>query len=233
MTKISELLQPPQPHDTAENLYKWRNAVHEILTGMTSLSNVSQMQNSNFSVLGSAGMTPTTQADGDNAEFMDNWFVVGATEAAYTLSPTVYSNNSGVICGSSYFVHVDVSAYSGSGLYFYQRQMDSLRKYQSNYITLTLDATNNQNKTIKLRFDVYRYFNPSNDLISGGAILLNPGKNTISTTLAIPTIRNQTIGSGSYTEFRLYFADLIDGTADFDLHLIKCEFGKLSTPFTG
>ncbi|HLX52937.1 MAG TPA: hypothetical protein VKR58_03300 [Aquella sp.] len=231
MTQLSDLLKPPTPNEDAEQQYLSRSSVYNYLNGISTISNASKTNNADFNTLGPGGLTPTTQTDGDNHEFMSQWFVVGAGVATYTLTPTVYPANSGIISASPYFVHAVISGYLGTGLYFYQRQLNTLRLYQSSYITMTVNATNNGSNTIKMRAAINSFYNPSSNLTLGAAIFLKPGENTVSSTLSLLNIRNQTVGSGSYTEFRLLFDDL--GTthaANIDFHAIKAEFGTISTP---
>lgn len=231
MTQFSDLLKPPTPQDNEEQQYLSRSSVYSFLNGISTISNVSKINNADFSTLGPSGLTPTTQADGDNAQFMNEWFVVGAGVATYSLTPTVYATNSGIISASRYFVNAVVSAYAGTGLYFYQRQLNTLRLYQSSYITMTVNATNNQSNTVKMRAAINSFYNPSSNLVQGAAIFLKPGENTVSSTLSLMNIRNQTVGAGGYTEFRLLFDDLgSGGNANIDFHSIKAEFGTISTP---
>jgi len=231
MTYLSDLLKQPTPTDNQDQQYLIRSAVYSFLSGISTISNVSKINNPDFSTLGPSGMTATTQADGDNAQFMDQWFVVGSGVATYSLTPTLYPANSGIISASRYFVNAVVSGYLGTGLYFYQRQLNTLRLYQSSYITITVNATNKGTNTIKMRSAINSFYNPSSNLVQGAAIFLQPGENTVSSTLSLMNIRNQTVGAGSYTEFRLLFDDLgTTHTANIDFHAIKAEFGTISTP---
>lgn len=231
MTEFSDLLKPTTPTDDNQQQYLFRSSVYNFLSGISTISNVSKTNNADFTTLGPGGLTPTTQASGDNAQFMSQWFVVGAGVATYTLTPTVYPANSGIISASPYFVHAAISGYLGTGLYFYQRQLNTLRLYQSSHITITVNATNNGSNTVKLRAAINSFYNPSSNLVQGAAIFLQPGENTISSTLSLLGIRNQTVGAGSYTEFRVLFDDLgATHAANIDFHKIKAEFGTISTP---
>src|SRR5579863_6844603 len=235
MTSLRSLLNPPPTNNIQKELYLWMQTITDAVNALIPIQNHSQSMNANFNTLGPSGTTPTTQADGDNAEFMDNWFVVGSSVANYTLTPTPYSNNSSVSSDSNYYVNNVVTSYSGSGLYFYQRQMNTVRKYQQSFVTLSISANNNTNNTISLRFNVNTYYNPSNNLQQSGAIYLKPRSNTMSSTLQIPAIGNTPVGSGNYTDFQLAFVNLSQpsGTCDFDLYQLKIEFGNISTPLNG
>lgn len=234
MPKFKDIINPPsiQIIDDQEQLYRNLESINQFLDGLLTISNPPQTLNSGFATLSAQGMTPTTQADGDNFEFIGNWFVVGATQATYVLTPTQYPNNSPIVSGSPYFMNNVVSTYSGNGMYFYQRQAGMVRKFQEQFITLTLRANNNGLNTIRLRFDFNFFLNPSTVAYEGGALYLEPGYSEVTTTLKTASLRNQTVGSGNYVEFRLSFVDLPGGTANFDLYSIKGEFGKIGTPLS-
>jgi len=231
---LRNLINPPNPRMSQEELYNFQAMLYDVIDGLTAVSNTSQTLNADFSTLGTGGLTPITQADGDNAEFSWGWKVVGAAAATYTLTPTVYPDASLVNSASPYFIHTVVSTYSGTGLYFYQRQSDTVRKYQNQPITLTITANNNQSSKIKLRFNIVSYYGISaTNTQNGGALYLEPGENQISATLTPPRLRDLSVDNTNYTEFQLYFENLNTGTADFDLYEIKAEFGKLSTALQG
>lgn len=236
MSFLLNLINPPQNKPSAEDQYRFDNNVYETLDALTYIMNPSVVANANFATLGSGGTTPITQADGDNAEFSDDWKVVGAANATYTLTPTAYptgaiSNNSPstVPSASDYYIHVEIDTYNGNGLYFYQRENNTVRKYQQNFLTYGVIIRNNQNKVIKIRMELYSFYDPSDNLIADNTIYLQPGLNKITSQVNTEKLAGKTISASNYTEFRLSFQDLIDGTADLDLHQLKCEFGKVST----
>jgi hypothetical protein len=232
MSRLRDLINPPSAKWAAndQELYDYLNSVYECLNGLLYVQNPTVLTNSNFNTLSAKGLNPTVPADGDDTEFIGDWFVVGASVADYVITPTVYANNSTVQSASPYFVHVEVLDYTAGDFYFYQRQMSTVRKYQKNFLTYGLQAINNQNKSIKARFDIYIYYDTGDSLKQGAAIYLEPGFNEITSTLLTDSLNGLTVGAGNYTEFRFNFLDLYDGTADIDLNLIKCEFGKISTP---
>jgi hypothetical protein len=232
MTFFKDLLNPPPTKgDNWHDIYNFFNSSHAALSSLGALSNQSVLSNSNFATLGPGGLTPTTQADGDDFEFIGDWFVVGATAANYTITPTAYPTNSTVKSASDYYVKVQVTSFNNNPFYFYQRQAATVRKYQEDYFTYGLQIKNNQNKSIKVRTDIYSYYDPSNQLKTGRAIYLQPNQvTTIASNLQTQSLQGLTVGAGNYTEFRFDFIDLYDGTADIDIYLIKCEFGTISTP---
>ncbi len=232
MARFSDIINPPTEHiiNDDEQLYRHLDSVNEYLDGMLTISNPAQTINSDFSTLSAQGTTPTTEADGDNFEFVGSWFVVGATQATYVLTATPYPNNSPIISESPYFMDIVVNTYSGSGLYFYQRQMGVVRKFQTQYVTITVRAFNNLTTIPRLRFDVIFNLDPSTINYQGGAIYLQPGYNEISTTLKTDSLRNMVVGAGNYVELDLNFVEIPSGLADFELYSIKVEFGKISTP---
>lgn len=236
MSFLGELINPPQEHPTQENQYKFDNDVFTMLDALAFTSNPSVVANANFATLGPSGLTPITEADGDNAEFSDDWKVVGAANATYTITPTAYPT--GVISGDSpstipsasdYYIHVEIDTYNGNGLYFYQRENNTVRKYQQNFLTYGVWIRNNQNKVIKIRMELYSFYDPSDNLIADNTIYLQPGLNKITSQVNTAKLAGKSITASNYTEFRLSFQDLVDGTADIDLYQLKCEFGKVST----
>jgi hypothetical protein len=186
--------------------------------------------NPDFNFLSGAGTTPTTQANGDNFEFIQQWFVVGASAATYTITPTAYANNALQRTGSLYYVHHVVTTYDGNPFYFYQRQTNTVRKYQARALTYTLIAENNTDEVIGVYFDIVSYYDPSSKTKSGAMIYLQPGMNELTSTIETQSLDGITVGATNYTEFRLNFSDLPSGTANINIYGIKCEFGKIGTP---
>lgn len=229
MTFLADILNPP-PTNTDNQLYQFLNSQHQGLSALRYLKNPSILFNSDFSSLSAKGLNPTTQADGDNTEFINNWKVLGATIANYTITPTPYPTNSTIKSGSPYFVHVQVTSQSGSPFYLYQRQAGTVRQYQQDYFTYGVIIKNNQNKVIKVRLDIFSYFDTASTLKTGKPFNLQPGFNKIASTLLTDSLTGVTVGAGNYTEFRLNFIDLYDGTANIEIYQIKCEPGQISTP---
>lgn len=228
MSFLINLLNPVPTQGNQGAYYQYLNSVYDNLQGLQYVMNPSVITNADFSTLGSSGMTPITQADGNGAEFSDNWDVFGSTVANYTLTPTAYPSNSTFPTASPYFINVNVTSWNGNAFYFYQRQAETVRKYQKNYLTYGLIVNNNQSQSIKVRLDIFSYFNPSSTLTSGYVITLPTGITQITSTL-LTDVLSGSVGASPYTEFRFTFIDLPDGTADFDLYQIKNEFGKVST----
>lgn len=236
MSFLPDLLTQPQENPTKEYQYRFDKSVNDSLDGLTYVMNPSVVSNANFATLGSSGTTPVTQANGDNAEFSSNWKVVGAAAATYALTSTAYplgaidsSSPSTVPSSSDYYEKVVVSTYTGSGLYFYQRRNNTVRLFQKNFLTYGVWIRNNQSKVIKVRMEVFSFYDPSSDLQADNTIYLQPGLNKITSQINTAALAGKIIGAGNYTEFRLNFLDLGDGTADLDMYQIKCEFGKVST----
>lgn len=232
MTYLADLINPPDPPMDAsdDQGYQFDNSTYEGLNALTYVSNPTVLLNANFNTLGPGGLTPTVSADGDDVEFIGDWFVFGAANADYIITPTVYATNSTIKSASEHFVGLIVSTATGDPFYFYQRQMASLRKYQKDNLTYSMMIKNNQSKVIKVRADIFCFFDPSSQLITGKPFYLQPGLNQVTSTLLTPSLEGKTVGAGSYTEFRFNYADLYDGTADIELYQIKCEFGTIGTP---
>lgn len=236
MSFLADLVNPPQNKPNAEDQYRFDNSAYETLVALTYVMNPSVVANANFATLGPSGTTPITQADGDNAEFSDDWKVFGAANATYTLTPTAYptgaiSNTSPSLIqtSSGYYIHVVVTTHNGGSFYFYQRQNDTVRKYQKNFFTYGVIIRNNQNKVIKIRMELFNFYDPSSTLLADNTIYLQPGLNRLTSQVTTDSLSGKTISASNYTEFRLSFLDLEDGTADLDLYQLKCEFGKVST----
>lgn len=237
MSFLIDAINPPQESPTKENQYKFDNGVFDAISSLAYISNPSIIVNANFATLGASGITPVTQANGDDAEWSSNWNVVGAGVSVYSLTSIPYplgliDNDSPSIIqtSSGYYEGVIISSYTGSGLYFYQRQSNTVRQYQKNFLTYGVLIRNNQNSVKKISMQVYSFYDGSSpDLQSDNTIYLQPGLNKITSRVKTMGLNGQTIGAGNYTEFRLSFQDLDDGTADLDLYQLKCEFGKIST----
>lgn len=241
MSFLVDLFNPPNPaKPSVEDQYKFDNGVFDSLNGLTYIMNPSVTTNANFNTLGSSGTAPVTQASGNNAEWSSNWKVVGAGVATYSLTSTAYplgaitsDSPSTIPTSSGYFERVVISGYTTSGLYFYQRQNNTVRTYQKNFLTYGLWIRNNQNSVKKIRMEVYSYYDTSDNLQADNTIYLQPGLNKVTSQVTTEGLAGKTIGAGNYTEFRLSFLDLVDGTANLDIYQIKCEFGKVSTLLQG
>lgn len=236
MSFLLNLINPPQIKPSVEDQYRFDNNVYETLDALTYTMNPSVITNANFATLGPSGTTPITQGDGDNAEFSDEWKVVGASAATYSITATPYptgtiSNDSPstIQTASPYYENVVVSSHDGNPFYFYQRQLATIRKYQLNFFTYGVWIRNNQNKIIKIRMEIFSFYDPSSELIADNTIYLQPGLNKITSQLKTTRLAGKILGASNYTEFRLSFLDLFDGTADIDIYQLKCEFGKVST----
>ena len=221
---MTTLLNPPQPDPSKENLYKFNNDVYEFLTGLF-LMNPSVLNNANFATLGMHGQSVITT----DTETSDEWKIVGSANAAFELNSESYPANSIIQSASPYYLHVVVSSHNGDSFYLYQRQDDTVRKYQKSRLTYGLIIKNNQSKAVKVRGDIYSYYDTDESLVSGKPKLLQPGMNVISNTVLTESLSGKTVGANPYTEFRLSFIDLIDGTADLEIYQIKCEFGMART----
>jgi hypothetical protein len=230
MSFIKDLINPPPVKGNLSDHYKFFNSVHQTLSALTSVRNPTVLLDSNFAELSAKGLNPTTPADGDNTEFIKNWFVVGATAASYTITPTAYAANATIKSSSLYYVHNVVTAHNGQPFYFYQKQLATVRQYQQDYLTYGLLIKNNQSKAIKLRMDIYMFYDPTFSLKKGSTFFLQPGLNNLTSTIQTDSLTGITVGAGNYTEFRFNFIDLINGAADIELYQIKCEFGQVSTP---
>lgn len=225
MSFLNELLNPPTPDASKDTQYLFDNSVHDSLQALAYSMNPSVITDPDFS----SGGVLKTQADGNNAEFFDDWFVFGAGTATYTLNPVNYPANSVIQTAAPTYSHVQISGYGGSGLYFYQRQPLTVRKYQKTYLTFGMIMFNNQSKNIQLDPQIFSFYNPSSSLKRKSSFFLKPGFNKVTSTILTDSLDGISVGGSPYTEFRLAFLDLGDGTADINIYQIKCEFGVAST----
>lgn len=237
MSFLPDLFNPPSiQKPSVEDQYRFDNGVFVTLDALTYIMNPSIALNADFSTLGASGLTPITQADGNGAEFSNDWNVFGAASATYTITPTAYPTGvitnvspSTIPTASSYYIHVAVATHNGGSFYFYQRQNNTVRKYQKNFLTYGVVIRNNQNKVIKIRMELYNFYDPSDLLLADNTIYLQPGLNRITSQVQTVSLSGKSITALNYTELRLSFLDLVDGTADLDIYQLKCEFGKVST----
>lgn len=230
MTGFLDLINPPDKAPSKEQSYRFNNNLNDIANALGFSMNPSVITNANFATLGINGQTPVTQADGDGAEISSGWKVFGASNATYSMTSASYANNSTVKSASLYYEHIVVTAHNGQPFYIYQRQTVTVRKYQDNFLTYGIIIKNNQNAVKKIRMEVFSHYNGSPDKSSPGAsIYLQPGINSISSMVQTQELNGLTVGNSSYTDFRLNFIDLVDGTADLEIYQIKCEFGNITT----
>lgn len=233
MTMVADLIAPaPLDSEDKDYIYRFYNSTFDLLNNMLITTGLpSVVLTPDFSVLGSGGLTPTTQAAGDNAIFMANWAVVGAANATYTITPTPYPTNSVEQRGSPYYVHFVVSTYNNNGLYFYQRLPNTVRRFQKQYFSYLLRVNNNTTTTITGRLDIFSNYNSATYNAQGKTISIEPGINQISSSILTQSLNGLTIGASDYTEFRFNFITLPGGTADLNFYLLKCEYGTMSTPY--
>src|SRR6185369_13895423 len=176
-------------------------------------------------------LTPTTQADCDDVEFIGDWKVFGASDATYTLSPLVYPASSTVKSSSEHYFNASITSLTNGGLYIYQRQLATVRKYQKEYFTYGLIIKNNSDKDVSIITSIYSYYDTGESLKNATTIYLKPGLNQIPSSVEITeSLADKTVGAANYTEFRIRFLDIFDSVANLDFYQVKCEFGKISTP---
>lgn len=180
--------QAPNNQIDTESMELYLQNNFEYLKSLRNISMPSELLNSDFSALSAKGTTPTTQADGDNVEFIGDWYVTGSSTGTYSLTPTAYAANSRVRSASDYYVNLAVSSYSGPGFYIYQR-INSIRKFQSSYLTLSFIVENNTNDTVVLNSAIKSYYDTGSKLQSGSNFSVQSGIHTVSSTYLIELIR--------------------------------------------
>jgi len=236
MSFLEDIVDPPAEEADPAAQYFFDENIYVALVALEYIMNPSIVLNANFATLGASGLTPITEADGDGAEFSDEWDVFGAANATYSITPTAYPTGliasgspSTVKSASPYYIAMTVATVTGTPFYLYQRQANTVRKYQKDFFTFGIIVNNKQTNSIKIRMEMFNYYDTGSDLIADNTIYLQPGLNKITSLVKTQGLTGLTLGAGDYTEFRLAFIDLVNGTADLEIHQIKCEFGKIST----
>lgn len=230
MSFLHNLINPPPTKGNLDDHYKFFNSVNTSLQGLTSVRNASVLTNPDFSTLSAKGLTPTTQADADGTEFIGSFKVVGRTAGTYAITPTAYPTNSTVKSSSPYYVHVVINSFNGAPFYFYQNQPGTVRQYQNDSLTFGFSIKNNQAQQIKVMASIVSNYGSTQSVKNGSTFFLQPGMNSITSTIQTDSLQNVTVTGGNYTQFQFNFIDLVNGTADLEFYLIKCEYGKISTP---
>lgn len=236
MTYLLDTLTPTPQLPNASEQYDYDKMVYDYLDMLSFVSNPAVTTNSDFRTLGSAGTTPVTQVDGDNAEISTGWNVFGAASATYSMTSVAYPTGaiaagspSLIQSASGYYEHVEISDFSGAPLYIYQKQLETARKYQTNFLSYGIWIYNNLSTTLKLKSEIFTYFDPASATQVESVIYIKPGLNKTTNKIQTQSLSGKTLGAGNYTEFRLSFIDLGGDTADINIYQIKCEFGKIST----
>ena len=184
--------------------------------------------NPDFNFTRTKGTTPTTQADGDDAEFVEQWNVVGATGGnTYTITPTAYTLPAENLTGSKFFVNVNISAMPNAPIYFYNvnysSDFDTAILYQRRQIALSMQINNNLSTQPLVRFRAVTDI--SNQTTTGRALYIKPGLTNVGDTLDLPELD---AASGDFTQLQLVIEDLGGPSADIDLKYIKAEIGSNS-----
>jgi len=216
-----------QDSKTLSHLYElYFSRVQNNINATLGIPNPSETINPDYNFIRTKGLTPTTQADGDDAEFVEQWNVVGATGGnMYTLTPTAYPSDSSNLLGSKNYVNVSITAMPTAPIYFYNvnysSDFNTAFKYQEKNLTFSAQISNNTSNRTKIRFSVYT--DGTGDIYNSGAIFLDPGLNKISKNIQVGSLNP---GSGSFSQLRVLVDDLGGASADFDLQYVKVEFGE-------
>ena len=211
---------------------KYTDQIHQQVASTNYYGYPSLCLNSNF-YWNRAIATPVTQADGDNAFFSEKWQIFGASNATYTLTRTTFPANNEDNSGSIYYINVDVSAWNGNDLYFFQKQDGAqfLRLYQNRNIYLSTKIDNSQTDLDSMNFEIFVYYDTGSETYQSAIFHLEEGINYVAGQIQLPFLDTASIGGSPYIEFRLRFNNLNDGTADFNLIYIKAEMSDSPTPF--
>lgn len=216
---------------TPSTWQKWFQNVHNITSATNYYGYPSVCLNSDF-YWNTAIANPVTQAAGDGAFFSEKWQVQGAAVATYTLTRTTFTGNDADQTGSTVYVNVAVTAWTGAAFYFYQRQAGAqfLRRYQGRNLFLSAKIRNNNSESIQMIFDVFFYYDTSSASFLSKELTIHSGENYLSSLIKPDMLTGLTIGGAPYVEFRLKFVTLPSSVADIDMIYIKAEMADYPTP---
>lgn len=216
------------PTDTSQ---RWFSQIQVNLNDVIQRGDDGLLLNPDFNWCRTNGTTPTTQADGDDYSFIEQWAVFGATGNNYTITPTAYPSDSANPSGSKYFSNFNISTLANEFYIYninYNGNFNQAQKFQSNTSALSMQLTNHGDNSLFMRFGVK--IQGITDEIMGKRLTIQPGKGKYFTTIAIPALKGSTAASNAYAQFRLHVEPIpADKTANFDLNYVKSEIASLAT----
>jgi len=180
------------------------------------------------------GITPVTQADGDNVAFNEQWYVNGAAGNTYTITPTAYPNNStNTPTGSKYFINVAISDLVNTLTLYnvnYNSDFNSAQQIQNQKIVFSSYIKNNTNDAIALQFGVQL-----EDLTTFSSKIVNllPGFNFVAMPpIDIPDYSALSLPGNAFAQLQLKFIPNSVTSANVDISYIKAEISSLATNLT-
>ena len=210
---------------------KWHQQISDTLNTSNFYGNPSVLLNSDF-YWNTGVATPVTQADPDGTDFSEKWLVNHGGSATFSLAQTAFSGNDPDQTGSTTYINLTVTAYDDSGdLYLYQKQTGSqfLRRYQGKTNNFSCKIINNGTLNVNAQYQIYYFFDPSNDTYIQGTLSLPPGLTELATGINVPEIGSTAVGAGAYVEFRFVFKSIPGGVADLDIIYLKAEMADNAT----
>lgn len=214
-----------------QSYQRWMKQVNLNMNDLAQRGDDGLLINPDFNWCRVNGTTPTTQADGDNFQFIEQWAVFGATGNTYTITPTAYVDDAADNpSGSKFYPNFNLSALTEAFYIYninYSPDFNLAQKFQNNTVALSMQMTNNQLAPLTMRFKAK--IEGITDEIEGQAITIRPGAGKYYTTLPIPSLSGTMASSNAYIQFRLYLEDMGDITADYNINYIKSEISSLAT----
>jgi hypothetical protein len=216
----------------SEYYQRWFQSLQVNLNDTITRGNDGLLLNPDFNWSRVNGTTPTTQANGDGAQFVEQWAVNGATGNNYTLTPTPYAadatNNT---TGSNLFVNFNISSLGAPLSVYnvnYAPDFSYAQKLQNNDLTCSLRVQNNMPENLRVRFSVE--IQGIAQEIQGKLLTIQPGIKTLWTKLNIPSLKGTAAATNAYARIKLNIESIgASGTADFDIQYIKAELAGLPT----
>lgn len=214
----------------SEGYQRWFNQVRVNLNDIINRGDDGLLLNPDFNWCRVNGTTPTTQADGDDYQFIEQWAVFGATNNTYTITPTAYTQNETNPSGSKYFPNFNISSLMDDFYIYninYSPDFNLAQKFENNVVALSMQITNKTPNKISMRFGAK--IEGITDEIMGEGLTIASGIGKYFTTIKIPSLRGLGASPNAYAQFRLHIERLGSTSTNFDLNYIKAEIASLAT----
>lgn len=170
----------------------------------------------------------------------EKWKIFGAATTTFTVTQTAYNNSSNNQTGSTTYLNIAITGYTGIGdgsdLYIYQRQSGSqfLRRYQNRNISMSIESLNNNTAGVKVQMQMYIYYDTTNQLFSSSVTNIDTNTDSYSSIVFPSQLTTGLVGSSSYIDFRLAILPPVPfispaNNINFNLNYFKAEICDKST----
>lgn len=180
------------------------------------------------------GITPVTQADGDDVAFNEQWYVNGAAGNTYTITPTAYPDTStNTPTGSKYFINVAISSLTNPLTLYnvnYNSDFNAAQQLQNQKVVFSSYMQNNTADPVAMQFSVQL-----EDLTTFSSKIVNllPGFNFVSMPpIDIPDYSALSLPGNAFAQLQLKFLPSGGSVADVNIAYIKAEISSLATNLT-